>query len=370
MRVHAAVVRSAPGQYELVEVELEAPRASEVLVRMVAAGLCHTDDHVAKGDLTAETYPMCGGHEGAGIVEAVGPEVTGIRAGDHVVLAYLAICGRCRWCSTGHQNLCDLGATTMIGSRLDDPSSFRMHLDGQPVGQLAGVGTFAEYSTVDARQVIVIDRSIPLTSAALAGCCVVTGWGSAVRAADVRPGDTVIVMGVGGVGINAVQGAAVAGARDVIAVDPVAFKRSTAMSLGATIAFADIREAAEYGRSRTNGQGADSAIVSVGVTTGEHLATAVEAVGKKGVVVAAGIGSTTVGIPINPTHLTTYEKRIQGAIFGHGNPLVDIPKVLDLYQDGSLKIDEIVTATYPLGEINSGFNAMHEGANIRGVITF
>ncbi|MGH9294819.1 MAG: alcohol dehydrogenase catalytic domain-containing protein, partial [Acidimicrobiales bacterium] len=226
MKTRGAVVREAPGKYEVVDLDVEDPRTRELRVRMVASGLCHSDDHVATGDIPVAVYPFCGGHEGAGVVEEVGPNTPGWEKGDHVVFSFLPGCGRCRWCASGMQNLCDLGAGLLSGARFDDPTSFRLHLDdGSPVGQMCGISTFAEVTTVGVDSALKVDKDLPLESICLLGCGVGTGWGSAVNSAGVRPGDTVIVMGIGGIGINAVQGAAHAGASNVVAVDPVPFKR-------------------------------------------------------------------------------------------------------------------------------------------------
>ena len=373
MKTRTAVVTAAPGKYEVVDIDLDEPRKGEVTVRLVAAGLCHSDDHLATGDLTVGIYPFAGGHEGAGIVEAVGEDTPGVAVGDHIVFSFLPVCGRCRWCSTGHQNLCDLGAHTRTGARVNDPTSFRMHLHGKPVGQMSGVSTFSELSTVDVRSVIVIDKDIPLDVAALVGCGVVTGWGSAVNSAKVQTGDVVIVMGVGGVGVNAVQGAALAGAGEVIAVDPIEFKRNFALGVGATNAFSSIEEATEYAQSVTNGQGADSTILTVGVTTGEHISQAFASIRKAGTLVVTGVGNFSasgVGIPILGGELVTYQKRIQGSMFGEGNPLVDIPRVLRLAAEGKIQVESLITSRYPLNDIAQGYEDMHAGHNIRGLIAF
>jgi S-(hydroxymethyl)glutathione dehydrogenase/alcohol dehydrogenase len=371
MKVRAAALLSAPGKYETIEVDLEGPRQNEVLVRVAAAGLCHSDDHIATGDLPVGKYPVVGGHEGSGVVEEVGPNTTGVRAGDHVVFSFMPVCGRCRWCATGHQNLCDLGALLLAGSRYDDPTSYRMSHGGETVGQMCGTSTFAEYTTVDVRSIVVIPKDVPLEAACLVGCGVITGWGSAVNAAEAGPGDVVIVMGVGGIGVNAVQGAVHAGAAQVIAVDPVAYKREFAASVGATSTFATIEEAADYARSQTNGQGADSTIVTTGVTTGEHIAQGFASIRKAGTVVIAGFGNPMdVGVPLPGPELVLYQKRIQGAIFGMANPTYDIPRVLDLYQQGKVKLDELITHRYGLDEVAQGYVDMHAGVNIRGIVTF
>lgn len=369
MKTKAAVLWSQPGKWEVVEVDLDAPKAREVLVRMVAAGLCHSDDHFCTGDMPAGHLPMCGGHEGAGIVEAVGSAVQGVGPGDHVVLSFIPGCGRCRWCASGMQNLCDSGAMMLAGTQLD--GTFRMHKDGTDVGQMAFVSTFSQYTVVPESSCVKISGDIPLPEACLVGCGVPTGWGSAVIAAGVAPGDVTIVMGVGGVGINAVQGAAHAGASRVIAVDPVALKREVALQVGATDAVESIEEAGELARSITNGQGADNAVVTVGVTKSDHVAAAFSAVRKAGTVAVTGVGNVTeVGIPVSLFELTMYQKRIQGVLYGSLSPSKDMLRLLAMYQAGQLKLKELITRTYPLDQINDGYADMHAGRNIRGVIMF
>jgi NDMA-dependent alcohol dehydrogenase len=372
MRTRGAVVTQAPGHYETIDIELDDPRQGEIGVRMVASGLCHSDDHVATGDIPVATYPFCGGHEGAGVVEKVGPHTTGFEVGDHVVFSFLPGCGRCRWCASGMQNLCDLGATLLAGSRPEDATSFRMKTtDGQPVGQMCGISTFAEHTVVNVASAVKVDKDLPLDKVCLLGCGVGTGWGSAVNSAGVRPGDTVIVMGIGGIGINAVQGAAAAGASNVIAVDPVELKREKALQLGATHAFADMAEADELAKGLTNGQGADAAIVTIGVTKGEHVAQAFAAIRKAGTVVVTGLGNLMeVGIPVPLSELTLFQKRIQGSLFGASNPSSDILRQAQMYRDGKLKLDELVTATYTLDQVAQGYEDMHAGKNIRGVVLF
>ena len=371
MKTRGAIIRQAPGKYEVVPLDLDDPHPGEIQVKLAVAGLCHSDDHIATGDMPVGVYPFAGGHEGSGVVVAVGANTKGFTEGDHVVFSFLPGCGRCRWCASGMQNLCDLGATLLLGSRFDDPTSFRMHLDGAPVGQMAGLSTFSEYTTVDVNSAVKIPKDVPMDKACLLGCGVGTGWGSAVNSAQVQVGDTVIVMGVGGVGINAVQGAAHAGAANVIAVDPVQFKREVAEQLGATHSFADIGEAIELAKALTNGQGADSAIVTVGVTTSEHVAQAYAGIRKAGTVVVTGIGKATeIAPPIPLMDLALSQKRLQGSLFGACAPSKDIPRQLALYQAGRLKLDELITRTYTLDEITQGYEDMHAGKLIRGVVTY
>jgi NDMA-dependent alcohol dehydrogenase len=371
IKTRTSVIRQVPGQYETVEVDLDDPRQDEVTVKVAASGLCHSDDHVATGDVPVGVHPYAGGHEGAGVITAVGPDTPGFAVGDHIVFSFLPACGRCEFCARGLSNLCDLGASLLTGARADDPTSFRMHLEGQPVGQQCGISTFSEYTTASTTSVVKIDKDIPLKAAALLGCAVPTGWGSAVKSAEVAPGDTVIVMGIGGIGANALQGAAHAGAATVIAVDPVPQKREWATQFGATHAFATIEEAADYARSITNGQGADATIVTIGVVKGEHVGQALASIRKAGTVVLTGLGDiTAVGAPIALGELTLFQKRLQGSLFGASNPRRDIPNLLRMYQAGLLKLDELVTREYTLDQVAQAYEDMHAGRNIRGVVVF
>lgn len=366
-----SLVRNAPGTYETASVELDDPRQDEVTVKLVAAGLCHSDDHVATGDVPVGIYPFVGGHEGAGVITAVGPGTPGYHVGDHVVFSFLPACGHCEFCAQGLSNLCDLGASLLTGARADDPTSFRMHEDGTPVGQQCGISTFSEYTTAAIDSVVKIDKDVSLKAAALLSCGVPTGWGSATNSANLAPGAVVIVMGIGGIGANALQGAVHAGARTIIAVDPVPFKQQIAATFGATHAFGDIQEATDYAKSITNGQGADATIVTIGITTGEDVAAALASIRKAGTVVVTGLGDiTAAGAPIALGDLTLFQKRLQGSLFGQANPRHDILKLLRLYREGRLKLDELVTAEYGLDEVSQGYEDMHAGKNIRGIVVF
>ena len=372
MKTKTAIIRNAPdkaagpAEWEVVEVDLDEPRQGELILKLTASGLCHSDDHIATGDIPVGIYPFAGGHEGAGVVVEVGPNTPGFEVGDHVVLSFLPGCGKCRWCANGQQNLCDLGANLLNGCRAD--GSYRMSLDGQPVGQMCGISTFSEYTLVSVDSAVKVAHDLPLDKACLVGCGVGTGFGSAERSANVQPGDTVIVMGIGGIGINAVQGAAIKGAANVIAVDPVELKREKAMEFGATHAFANMEEATAFAQSVTNGQGADSCIVTIGITKGEHVAEGFNAIRKAGTVVVTGLGDLMeVGIPVPLSMLTLFQKRIQGSLYGESSPSKDIPRLLAMYQAGVLKLDELVTNTYTLDNINDGYADMHAGKNLRGV---
>ncbi|MGY1750148.1 NDMA-dependent alcohol dehydrogenase [Modestobacter sp. SYSU DS0511] len=367
-----AILREAPGKWEVTDLLADDPRTGEIQVKLATSGLCHSDDHIATGDMPSGHYPICGGHEGAGEVIGVGAGVTDLKEGDHVVFSFLPACGRCRWCATGKQYLCDSGANIGMGSRWDDAESFRYSLpDGTPVGQMCGLGSFSEVTTIDVRSAVKIAPDIPMDVACLVSCGVGTGFGTATQAGDVKPGETVVVMGIGGIGINAVQGAAFAGASHVIAVDPVPFKQEKAREFGATHAFGDIEEAADFARSVTNGQGADKALVTVGVTTGEHVAQALGSVRKAGVVVVTGLGPVSaVGLPISSMDFTLFGKEIKGALFGDQNPTTDIPRMLRLWQEGNIKLDGLITNRYRLDDVNAGYDDMHAGKNLRGIIEF
>ncbi|MBO4236952.1 NDMA-dependent alcohol dehydrogenase [Pseudonocardia alni] len=368
-----AIVRSAPGKYEVVDLELDEPRPGEIEVKMVASGLCHSDDHIATGDIPVGTYPFAGGHEGSGVVTRAGANKKGLKEGDHVVFSFLPSCGHCRWCASGMQNLCDLGAGLLAGTRWEEPTTrLRLADDGTPVGQMCGISTFCETTLVSEDSCVKVPDDIPLEVACLVGCGVGTGWGSAVNAGGVQPGHTTIVMGIGGIGINAVQGASHAGAANIIAVDPVALKREKAQELGATHAVETMEEATEIAKQFTNGQGADQTIVTVGVVKPDHVGQAMASIRKAGTVVVTALGdiNSTEPLPVSLADVTLFQKRIQGAMFGMSNPNWDILRQLELYRAGALKLDELVTTTYTLDQVATAYEDMHAGRNIRGVIRY
>jgi alcohol dehydrogenase (nicotinoprotein) len=366
MKVKAAVLHDVKSPFEFTELDLDGPGAGEVLIRYVAAGLCHSDLHLTDGDLTPR-FPIVGGHEGAGVIEEVGAGVTKVKPGDHVVCSFIPNCGVCRYCATGHSSLCDMGATILAGSFPD--GSFRFHADGVDFGQMCMLGTFAEYATISQHSVVKVDPSLSLETAVLVGCGVPTGWGTAVYAGNVRAGDTVVIYGIGGVGINAVQGAVHAGAKNVVVVDPLPFKRDTALSFGATHAFADAGAAQEAVVALTRGQGADEALVTVGIVDEDVIAAAFDVIGKGGVVVVTGLANPAkLTVHVSGAVLTLFEKTIKGSLFGSANPQHDILKMLDLYQAGDLKLDELVTARYTLDQVNQGYADLVAGKNIRGVV--
>lgn len=366
MKTNAAVVYEIGKPIEIEELDLDGPKAGEVLIRYTYGGLCHSDVHIAHGDLEAR-LPMVLGHEGAGIIEDVGEGVTRVAPGDHVVCSFIPNCGTCRWCATGQQAICDMGATILEGYLPGERFPFTGP-SGQ-YGAMCMLGTFSQYATIHQNSCVKVDDDLPLDKAVLVGCGVPTGWGSAVYAAAVKPGETVIVAGVGGIGINAVQGARYAGAKNLIAIDPLENKREKALELGATHAVATAAEAGDLARSMTNGNGADKTIVTAGIVTEEIVTDAFNNTGKGGTIVLTGLNKLSVqNVNLPGSIMTLFKKTVKGTLFGDCNPTVDIPKILGLYQSGDLKLDEIITRTYTLDQVNEGYDDLLNGKNIRGVI--
>jgi S-(hydroxymethyl)glutathione dehydrogenase/alcohol dehydrogenase len=380
MKSRAAVLHGIGQEWQIEEIEVDAPKAGEVIVEWKAAGLCHSDEHLITGDIVPpeeswplmgvdEFWPVIGGHEGAGVIAEVGPGVTSVAVGDHVSASFVPSCGRCRYCSTGRQNLCDAGAGAFLKGMATDGTT-RHHLsDGRDPLLFAKLGTFSQYSCVTTDQVIKVDTDLPFGAVALVSCGVATGWGSATNRAAVAPGDVVVVVGIGGIGINAVQGAAMAGARRVVAIDPIEFKREKAMEFGATEAFTSMEEALPAVMELTEGMMADKVIMTPGVLYGDMMALGTQLAGKGSTIVVTAIAPMTqTESSVNLFELAMWNKEIKGTIFGSLNPRADIPKLLNMYRDGQLKLDELITNRYSLDEINDGYQAMRDGTNIRGVI--
>ncbi len=369
MKTKGAILWGVGEEWSVEEIEVGDPQAGEVMVELAASGLCHSDEHLVTG-ATPVGFPSLGGHEGSGTVIKVGPGVTDLKEGDHVVTAFIPACGKCPPCSRGQQNLCDLGAHLLGGKAISDGTN-RVTAKGQGVSPMCLLGTFSPYITVNQASVVRIEPDIPLEIAALVGCGVTTGWGSATKVAEVRPGETVVVMGVGGVGMNAVQGAAAAGARHVVVVEPVAAKREWAKSYGATHAFATAEEATGAVNELTWGRMAEKTIITVGDIQGEDIQAALSLTGKGGRAVVTGMGYyANVDVKLSLFELTLLQKDLQGAIFGGLSPRAAIPELLALYQAGRLKLDELVTQRYSLEEINKGYQDMRDGNNIRGMIAY
>jgi len=369
MKTRAAVTYE-PGQPLVVEaLDLDEPKAGEVLVRMAAVGLCHSDYHVMAGDRPVGMRPMVLGHEGAGIVEAVGEGVTRIRPGDHVVLMFIPSCGKCAYCVSGNTHACVLGRQIARGPQLD--GTYRLHnAAGDDVGQFCLVGAFSQHTVVSEHSLVVIDDDLPLDKACLVGCGVVGGFGAAVNRAGVTPGSSVLVIGLGGVGMNAIQGAAIAGATTIIAADTVSRKLTWARAFGATHTVdAGKEDVVARVMEITAEAGVDYAFEAI--SSPETIAQAYAATGRLGTTVVIGLTpSHFEDLPISPLDLVLSQKTLMGTIYGTSNAPAEIPKLLAMYRNGRLRLDELVTTTYPLDEINQGYEDMLAGKNIRGVVVF
>jgi NDMA-dependent alcohol dehydrogenase len=360
--------------------ELDPPRTGEVLLRMAAAGLCHSDTHILNGYVNAPPEPgqpaprrppTIGGHEGSAIVMAVGEGVTQFAPGDHVVTSFVPACGQCRWCSTGKQYLCDLGAGIMKPGMPTD-GTFRHHtVDGLDLGHVSKIGAFAEHTVVSTDSIVKIDASVPLVPAALLACAIPTGYGSAVHQAEVRGGDTVVVIGAGGIGTAAIQGARISGAAIIVAVDPVAFKRNSALGFGATHAVGSVAEAVDLVRDVTRGVMADGVVLSPSLVGEDDIRDALLLTRKGGNCVVTGLATPmTQSIRLDVQEFTLMNKSLRGTVFGSCNPKSDIPLLAALYGAGRLRLDEMITRRYRLDDVNDAYAALLDGELIRGVIDF
>lgn len=369
MKTQAAVTY-APGRPLVIEeLELDEPKTGEVRVKMAAVGLCHSDYHVMAGDRPVGMRPMVLGHEGAGVVEAVGSGVTRIKPGDHVVLMFIPSCGKCRSCVSGMTHACVLSKHIAQGPQLD--GTYRLHnRQGQDVGQFCLVGAFSEYTVVNQDSLCVIDQSYPLEVACLVGCGVVGGFGAAVNRARVTPGSSVLVIGVGGVGMNVIQGAAACSATTIIAADVVDRKLAWAKDFGATHTVnTEEDDVVARVMEITDGAGVDFAFEAI--SSPETIAQAYTATAKLGTTVVIGLTPARFAeLPISPLSLVLSQKTLMGTLYGTSNAPVEIPKLLNMYRHGRLKLDELVTRTYTLDEINQGYGDMLAGKNIRGVVVF
>ncbi|QEE61970.1 zinc-binding dehydrogenase [Salinibacterium sp. dk2585] len=365
LTTRAAVITDSGAQWELIDLQLDPPGPGELLVEFVASGLCQSDESMRKGTLGGQVrYPIVGGHEGAGIVREVGVGVQDIAVGDHIVCSFRPSCGRCDFCAVGKSYVCALSRRTMLGAL---PSGeFRFHRDGVRYGASAMLGTFSKYAVISQSSCLVVQKDIPLHTLAVLGCAVPTGWGAAVNTAQVRPGDVVVVVGAGGVGMNACQGAQIAGASEVIVIDPVQAKLEAAAAFGATAGYASLAEASDVLLSTRRG-GADAIILTAAVPSIPAEAIALLVPGGNLTIAALGDPATfRLDVPIAPMALRNLS--IRGSAIGSSNFRDTIPRLIELYRDGKLKLDELVTKHYTLDEIEPGFDDLAAGRNLRGVM--
>jgi S-(hydroxymethyl)glutathione dehydrogenase/alcohol dehydrogenase len=368
MKTQAAVLYEVNQPYVIEELEIDPPKSHEVLVHLKASGVCHSDYHPISGDQYVP-LPMIGGHEGAGVVEEVGPGVTHVKPGDHVVMSYIPSCGTCRWCTLGMTNLCDLGEFTLKGPQLD--GTYRFHNDrGQDIGQFCMIGTFSEYIIAPSSSVVKIHEGYPLERACLVACGVSTGIGCAIHRAKVQPGSSVLVIGCGGIGSNIIQGARLAGANTIIAADINDFKLEMACEFGATHTVNNGKtDLLEYVKEVTYGVGVDYAFEAI--ATPETIGLAVSCTSKGGTTVVVGLTPESAeSLPIPPYEFVLWQRTLMGAIYGGSRPRVDILQNLDLFRTGRINLDKLVTREYGLGDINQAMTDLLEGRNIRGVIRY
>jgi alcohol dehydrogenase (nicotinoprotein) len=369
----AALLTEPGGDWQVHDITVAPPRDGEVLVKLAYAGLCYSDEHL-RADSRAQ-LPIVGGHEGSGVVEAVGPGVTKVAPGDHVALTFVSICGHCHWCATGRWSLCESGGRANVGAMSD--GTFRFHgappLPADGFGGFCGIGTFSRYAVVSQNSCVKVNQDVPLRAVALVSCGVLTGWGSVVRTASTQIGATVVVIGAGGIGLNAVQGARLAGATTIIAVDPVAAKHDLASQLGATHTVTTAKDAAKLAAAANPAaRGADVVVVAVGNLNSDTISGGFRATGKGGTLVIAGLSHDPLelNVQLPGTMIAVSERRVVGSFFGSCNPVSDIPLLLDLYQRGQLMLDQLVSRQYALDEINTGYADLAAGRNARGVIEY
>ena len=347
-------------------IRVDPPKRGEVTVRIAACGVCHSDLSATNGTIPLPP-PLVLGHEAAGEVIEVGEGVTGLAVGDHVVSSFIYMCGTCRFCSGGRPVLC-----VEQGKAFSTPpeGTPRTHdKDGKPLGIFSGCGVMAEYATMSTDNLVKIDKSIPLDRAALVGCAVTTGVGAVFNTAHVTPGSSVVVFGCGGVGLNVIQGAAIAGAEKIIAVDTTESKLAFAKEFGATATLlSKPGEDPVKALKKMTGGGPDYAFECVGI--GDLAGIAYRAICRGGKAVVVGVARGTDTVSVKPNTLVFEEKTLQGSYFGSCVPRIDFPRMLGLYMAGKLKLDQLITKRYSIDEAPQAFEDMQTGKNARGVIVF
>jgi len=362
--VKGAVLFAWGEPLKIESVNLKPPRSNEVVVKLVASGVCHSDLSVMRAALPLPP-PVILGHEGAGIVEEVGKDVTDLKPGDHVVLSWVENCGKCHFCTAGHPHLCDANIQSMMAG---EEAVFEK--DGVAIARMIGVGSFAERTVVRASSAIKVPDEVPLDRACLVGCGVMTGVGAAVNTARVRPGETVAVFGCGGVGLNVIQGAALCGAARIIAVDLLPQKLELARQFGATdtINGRETSDVPDAIRSLTGGFGVDYAFEVIGASA--VILQAFNSLTRGGKVVVVGVPPLGDDVQLPCFTVALEEKSVIGSLYGSANVRRDMPLLLDLYMQKRLKLDELVSRRIKLEQVNEAFEAMEKGEVARSVIVF
>jgi S-(hydroxymethyl)glutathione dehydrogenase / alcohol dehydrogenase len=364
MDMHAAILWEQGKPLAVETIDIGRPGAGEVLVELRAAGVCHSDLHPVRGDWPMKT-PVVLGHEGAGIVREVGPNVTRVREGDHVVLCWAPACGVCPACRDGRAVLCDRLEKVTYRNRLPSGAA-HLRAGDQSVAPFLGTACFADFAIVPEEGAIPVAADVPFDALATLGCAVLTGVGAALSAAHVTPGSSVVVIGAGGVGLNAIQGARIAGAEQIIALDLHPGPLEMAKLFGATLTIGASVGLPAAIRQLTDGRGADFVFDTVGAPS--TLTTALESVRKGGTVVLTGLSRADAQGSFAMFPFVMQEKKLIGSVYGSGRPLEDIPKLVSLFRDGRLKLRELVARTYPLAKINDALDALASSDGARGVI--
>ncbi|MBI5257800.1 MAG: zinc-dependent alcohol dehydrogenase family protein [Burkholderiales bacterium] len=372
MKTRAAVLTriGAPAPYaesrplEVVEVDLAPPGPGEVLVRVAAAGLCHSDLSIINGDRPRRP-PIVLGHEASGIVEGLGEGVTDLEIGDHVILLFVPSCGQCGPCAEGRPALCEPAAAAGVAGTLMSGAK-RLSWNGQPVSHFVGVSAFAEHAVLARTGVLKIDKSLPLEIAALMGCAVMTGVGAVANTSQVRPGQSVAIVGLGGVGLSALMGAVAAGAARIVAVDLADDKLAFAKTLGATdLINAGDEKAVEQLRELTGG-GVDHALEMVG--SAKALEFAYKVTRRGGTTVTVGLPASSQNLSIPVWQLVAEERSLKGSYLGSCVPRRDVARYVALYRGGKLPVDKLMTGRLTLDQINEGFDRLARGEAIRQII--
>jgi S-(hydroxymethyl)glutathione dehydrogenase / alcohol dehydrogenase len=364
--MRAAVLTEVNKPLEILDLEQEGPKQGEVRVQVKAAGVCLSDYHVMNGDWPLP-LPMVLGHEAAGVVVELGEGVTNVKKGDHIIFSFRPNCGHCRYCAQGRSVICN-GHDDSPRWRMHDGTS-RVKLNGEQVNQMARIGTFSEYVVCPAEQVVSVRKDLPWTHAAIIGCSVATGVGAAIRHAKVESGSSVLVVGCGGVGLNVVQGAKLAGAKTIIACDLLDNKLGYAREFGATHTInAKKEDTVKAVKDLTGGLGVDYAFDAIGGA--QTAVTCVEAVAPGGHAVLVGMPAFTDRAAVNPFQMVFQEKKLTGTYYGSIRPPIDFGVLADLDMDKRINLDALISRTYKFDEINEGFRLLTSGAVARGVIVF
>jgi NDMA-dependent alcohol dehydrogenase len=364
----AAVAMGIDQPLEIVDIGIDKPHAGEVRVRMGASGVCHSDLSVQNGTLMSG-FPVVLGHEGAGVVEEVGEGVTHLKPGDHIVVSWVPQCGKCFFCTRDQGELCEQANTAIAtGGMLD--GTYRFDLNGQPLAQMAASGTFSQYSIIPASGAVKIPDDVPMQIAALIGCGVLTGVGAALNTADIKKGDTVAVVGCGGVGLNVIQGARIAGADRIIAIDQNETKLAMAKQFGATDTVnASQVSAVSQVMEMTEQRGADVAFEVIGLQ--QTIDDVITMTRRGGQAILVGVPRMEVMVQVPAFFgLVLQEKTIKGCWYGSSNVHKDVTKLIELYKKGELKLDELISREIRLEDVNEAFDAMKTGEIARSVIVY